>query len=189
MQDLGPLCKGPKWSSLPSWFTLFRAPDESQSKNPPLESSPPSISIFELETILSVYKGIQTNINVQKMQLCHPLHTLRYSMTVSWCPFLSIKLFKVSKCCPTPRPCCTKWMLSPLLLWYLTVWSCAHTALWESMRSYHKSFQNCQMPRILDLSWGVPFPVGTPDNISGWISVVLWLLRWEVIKKNSGNFS
>ena len=39
------------------------------------------------------------------------------------------------------------------------------------------------MPRILYISWGVPFPVWTPDNISGLISVVLWLLRWEVIKK------
>ena len=39
------------------------------------------------------------------------------------------------------------------------------------------------MPRISYLSCGVPFPVWTPDNISGLISVVLWLLRWEVIKK------
>ena len=39
------------------------------------------------------------------------------------------------------------------------------------------------MPRILYLSRGVPFPVWTPDSIFGWISVVLWLLRWEVIKK------
>ena len=38
------------------------------------------------------------------------------------------------------------------------------------------------MLRILYLSCGVPFPVWTPDNISGLISVVLWLLRWEVIK-------
>ena len=38
------------------------------------------------------------------------------------------------------------------------------------------------MPRILYLSCGVPFPVWTPDNISVLISVVLWLLRWEVIK-------
>ena len=41
------------------------------------------------------------------------------------------------------------------------------------------------MPRILYLSCGVPFPVWTPDNISGVISVVLWLSRWEVIiRKN-----
>ena len=33
------------------------------------------------------------------------------------------------------------------------------------------------MPRILYLSCGVPFPVWTPDNISGLISVVQWLLR------------
>ena len=33
------------------------------------------------------------------------------------------------------------------------------------------------MPRILYLSCGVPFPVWTPDNISGLISVVLWLSR------------
>ena len=33
------------------------------------------------------------------------------------------------------------------------------------------------MPRILYLSCGVPFPVWTPVNISGLISVVLWLLR------------
>ena len=39
------------------------------------------------------------------------------------------------------------------------------------------------LPRILYLSCGVSFPVWTPDNISGLISVVLWLLRWEVIKK------
>ena len=31
------------------------------------------------------------------------------------------------------------------------------------------------------LSCGVPFPVWTPDNISGLIAVVLWLLRWEII--------
>ena len=43
------------------------------------------------------------------------------------------------------------------------------------------------MPRILYLSCGVPFPVWTPDNISGLISVVLWLLRLEVINKISGN--
>ena len=43
------------------------------------------------------------------------------------------------------------------------------------------------MPRILYLSCGVPFPFWTHDNISGLKSVVLWLLRWEVIKKNSGN--
>ena len=43
------------------------------------------------------------------------------------------------------------------------------------------------MPRISYLSCGVPFSVWTPDNISGLISVVLWLLRWEVIKKKSGN--
>ena len=39
------------------------------------------------------------------------------------------------------------------------------------------------MPRILYLSCGIPFPVWTPDNISGLISVVPWLLRWEAIKK------
>ena len=33
------------------------------------------------------------------------------------------------------------------------------------------------IPRILYLSCGVPFPVWTPDNISGLISVVPWLLR------------
>ena len=34
------------------------------------------------------------------------------------------------------------------------------------------------MPRIsLYLSCGVPFPVWTPDNISGLMSVFLWLLR------------
>ena len=43
------------------------------------------------------------------------------------------------------------------------------------------------MPRILYLSCGVPFPFWTPDNISGLISVVLWLLRWKVIKQISGN--
>ena len=43
------------------------------------------------------------------------------------------------------------------------------------------------MPRILYIACGVPFPVWTPDNISGLISVVLWLLRWEVIQKISGN--
>ena len=43
------------------------------------------------------------------------------------------------------------------------------------------------MPRILYLPCGDPFPVWTPDNISGLISVVLWLSRWEVMKKKSGN--
>ena len=43
------------------------------------------------------------------------------------------------------------------------------------------------IPRTSYLSCGVPFPFWTPDNISGLISVVLWLLRWEVIKKISGN--
>merc|ERR1711954_548160 len=42
------------------------------------------------------------------------------------------------------------------------------------------------MPRILYLSCGVPFPVWTPDNISGLITVVLWLSRLEVIKKIAG---
>ena len=43
------------------------------------------------------------------------------------------------------------------------------------------------MPRVLYLSCGVPFPVWTPDNISGLISVVPWLSREEVIKKIAGN--
>ena len=43
------------------------------------------------------------------------------------------------------------------------------------------------MPHKLYLSCGVPFPVWTPDNISGLISIVLWLSRWKVMKKNSGN--
>ena len=43
------------------------------------------------------------------------------------------------------------------------------------------------MPHILYLSCGVLFPVWTPYNISGLISVALCLSRWEVIKKNSGN--
>ena len=42
------------------------------------------------------------------------------------------------------------------------------------------------MPRVLYLSCGVPFPVWTPDNISGLISVVLWLSRCEVIKEIAG---
>ena len=44
------------------------------------------------------------------------------------------------------------------------------------------------MQCILYLSCGIPFPVWTPDNISGLTSVVVWLSRWEVIKKISGNF-
>ena len=44
------------------------------------------------------------------------------------------------------------------------------------------------MPRILYLSCGIPFPVKSPGIISGLTSVVLWLSRWEVIKKISGNF-
>ena len=43
------------------------------------------------------------------------------------------------------------------------------------------------MPRILHLSYGVSFPVWTPDNIYGLISVVPWLSREEVIKKIAGN--
>ena len=35
---------------------------------------------------------------------------------------------------------------------------------------------------------GIPFLIWTPDNISGLTSVVIWLSRWEVIKKISGNF-
>ena len=49
--------------------------------------------------------------------------------------------------------------------------------------SYFLFVRAWAMPRILYLSCGVPFPVWTPDNISGLISVVPWLLRWEVIKK------
>ena len=43
------------------------------------------------------------------------------------------------------------------------------------------------MPRTLYLPCGDPFPIWTPDNISSLISVVLWLSRWEVMKKKSGN--
>ena len=42
----------------------------------------------------------------------------------------------------------------------------------------------CAMPRILYLSCEVPFPVWTPDDISGLISVVPWLSREELSKKN-----
>ena len=44
------------------------------------------------------------------------------------------------------------------------------------------------MPHILYLLCGFPFPVLTTDNISGLISVVMWLSRWEVINKISGNY-
>ena len=44
------------------------------------------------------------------------------------------------------------------------------------------------MPRLLYLSCGIPFPGWTPDNISGFTLDVVWLSRWEVIKKISGNF-
>ena len=40
------------------------------------------------------------------------------------------------------------------------------------------------MPRMLYFSHGIPFPVGTPDTISSSRSVVVWLSRSEVIKKN-----
>ena len=39
------------------------------------------------------------------------------------------------------------------------------------------------MPRILYPSCEIPFPVWTPDNISGFTSVAVWLSRSEVIKK------
>ena len=42
----------------------------------------------------------------------------------------------------------------------------------------------CAMPRILYLSCEVPFPVWTPDDISGLISVVPWLSREELSKRN-----
>ena len=42
----------------------------------------------------------------------------------------------------------------------------------------------CARPRILYLSCEVPFPVWTPDDISGLISVVPWLSREELSKKN-----
>ena len=41
----------------------------------------------------------------------------------------------------------------------------------------------CAMPRMLHSTCWIPFPVWTHDNISGLISVVPWLSRWEVIKK------
>ena len=44
--------------------------------------------------------------------------------------------------------------------------------------------RGCAMPRILYLSCEVPFPVWTPDDISGLISVVPWLSREELSKKN-----
>ena len=44
------------------------------------------------------------------------------------------------------------------------------------------------MPRLLNLSCGIPFPVKTPGIISGFTSVVVWLSWGEVIKKKSGNF-
>ena len=43
------------------------------------------------------------------------------------------------------------------------------------------------MPQILYSTRWIPFLVWTLDNISGLISVVPWLSRWEVIKKMSGN--
>ena len=44
--------------------------------------------------------------------------------------------------------------------------------------------RGCAMPRLLYLSCEVPFPVWTPDDISGLISVVPWLSREELSKKN-----
>ena len=44
--------------------------------------------------------------------------------------------------------------------------------------------RGCAMPRILYLSCEVPFPVWTPEDISGLISVVPWLSREELSKKN-----
>ena len=38
---------------------------------------------------------------------------------------------------------------------------------------------------ILYLSCGIPFQVWTPDNISGLMSVVVWLSRWQVINEKS----
>ena len=41
------------------------------------------------------------------------------------------------------------------------------------------------MPRILYLSCEVPFPVWTPDDISGLISVAPWLSRGESSKEET----
>ena len=41
----------------------------------------------------------------------------------------------------------------------------------------------CAMPRTLYSSCGIPFPLWTPDNISSLTSFMVWLSRWEVIKK------
>ena len=45
----------------------------------------------------------------------------------------------------------------------------------------------CAMPRISYLLCEVPFPVWTPDDISGLISVVPSLSREELSKKIAGN--
>ena len=44
------------------------------------------------------------------------------------------------------------------------------------------------MPRILNLPYGVPFPVWTPDNFSGLISVVLWLCQAQLKLASSLNW-
>ena len=41
----------------------------------------------------------------------------------------------------------------------------------------------CAMPRTLYWSCGILFSLWTPDNISGLTSFMVWLSRWEVVKK------
>ena len=63
-----------------------------------------------------------------------------------------------------PAPC----MLRP----------CTVVSAWKCRLFYFFAHGQCRVY----LSCGVPFPFWTPDNISGLISVVLLLLRWEFIK-------
>ena len=85
-----------------------------------------------------------------------------------------------SKICPAP--CVLRKWTSPLPHSNINVKFCSSHLCTKMLSSLF--VHAWAMPHILYLSCGVPFPVWTPENISGLISVVPWLLRWKVIKKN-----
>ena len=77
---------------------------------------------------------------------------------------------------------CTKlWAFSPLPPLSYTFKACT-SRLCMKMSSFMYA-RACAMPRTLYSSCGILFPLWTPDNISGLTSFMVWLSRWEVVKK------
>ena len=77
--------------------------------------------------------------------------------------------------CPAP---CVLW-LPPLQYKYVKI---CLSRLYMKMLSF-LFVRAWARPCTLYVSCGIPFPVLTSDKISGLSSVVVWLSRWEVIKK------